>query len=212
MIDGQTFPLTEAESMQYGTAHFVTRLVDGGWRIYSAEGRWMHPDKVPTRVLRGDPTIPLPGEFWRAYIATAVERDRLEGRHKDEKDEDGEVIVKVKTWPAPEVPERPATLEEIPPTLRSIGRLASDNGFELRCTYAKGPRLDQYLNVAEISESVVVQGRHADGRAFVAGYITKTGQRGSKEGVTEWKPELAYLLEDGVITPCSVTAIRAYCH
>ena len=110
--------------------------------------------------------------------------------------------------PEPQVRARPATAAEIPKAALALLVKAKKNGFKGRVTYARGPRLDQYMKVIEIIDSIMVKGWHDDGRKFVATYITKTGQRGKKEGVVEWHFETAYRF--GIPGACTASPLSAY--
>jgi hypothetical protein len=116
------------------------------------------------------------------------------------------------TIPEPEVRARPATAAEIPKAAMTLLAKAKRNGFRGRVTYARGPRLDRYMKVIEISDSIMVKGWHEDGRKFVATYITKTGQRGTKEGLVEWHFETAYLPKTGSCTAGPLSAYLATTH
>lgn len=119
------------------------------------------------------------------------------------------VIAGPEPIPPPQVRSRPATRAEMPPAAATLGKAARKEGFTLKATYSRGPRLDQYWKVVEISDCVVVRGWHEDGRRFVAAWITKTGQRGKSEGVVKWDFELGYC--DGLMGRCTINPIKAYC-
>lgn len=211
MIDGQAFPLTEDEAREHGTHELRTVLVDGQARIYSADNRWLHPDRVPTRVLRGDPTLPLPGEFWRDYIRQALERDvATRGTTNEEEREDLAITRNIRNLPAPEVPARPATLEEMPPAARKLGHAASAAGFTMHATYARGPRVGQHWKHVETVDSVMIRGQHRDGRWFAAVWNYQTKTEGGVEKKT-WAGRAFFILKDGETTSCGIRAVEAYC-
>jgi hypothetical protein len=117
-------------------------------------------------------------------------------------------VIGVEDVPPPQVRSRPATRAEMPDAAVRLGKKARKNGFTVSATYSRGPRLDQYWKVVEISDCVVVRGWHEDGRRFVAAWITKTGQRGKSAGVVKWDFELGY--RDGVVGRCTIQPIEAY--
>lgn len=164
-------------------------------RIYGRPGPgepavWLDPAKVPGRVLRRDTHIPMHPLEVRAMIQR--------GKTAIEEDADAELLRRIASLPEPEVRARQATLEEMPGGARTVGRAAHRAGFEQRVTYAKGPRVDQYWRVVEISETILIRGRHADGRRFAAEWITKTAQRGKKAGTTEWDGNFVWAMVDGL--------------
>ena len=109
--------------------------------------------------------------------------------------------------PEPEVAARPATAAEIPKGAMTVGKKAKGLGFTITAHAARGPRLDQHWKVVEISDSLLLRGRHEDGRAFVAHWVTKTGQRGAKAGVVQWAFDFAYTKPEG---RCNATDLSAY--
>lgn len=109
--------------------------------------------------------------------------------------------------PEPESRARPATAAEIPTGAMTVGKRAKELGFAVTAHHARGPRLDQHWKVVETSDSLLLRGRHEDGRAFVAHWITKTGQRGKNAGVVQWKFDFAYTKSEG---RCNATALSAY--
>jgi hypothetical protein len=100
----------------------------------------------------------------------------------------------------------------MPPASIRVGRKAIKNGFKVRATYARGPRMDSHWRVVEISDSVAVRGEHEDGRWFVVAWVTKTGIRGAKAGVTAWEFDLAYTLDptSRLSQACTVKPLEAY--
>jgi hypothetical protein len=148
--------------------------------------------------LIGLPTSDLE---WRDYIRAGLQQRA---------DDEAAQLERIKQLPDPEVPSRPATLEEIPRGAKTIGVAATRGGFDCRATYARGPRVDQYWHVVEISDSVMIRGRHEDGRRFGAMWITKTGQKGQAKGVTKWTLETSYLHRGGLWIACNATELTAY--
>jgi len=59
--------------------------------------------------------------------------------------------------PAPEVPCRPARLEETPKTAQSLATEAEANGWRVSTTFARGTSLDQYGNPSMVVDSVAVR-------------------------------------------------------
>lgn len=162
-----------------------------------AENVWLHPDRVPNRVRRGDNAWPR------------ISPERARAMCKQFEPEAPEVDVSI--IPEPELRARPATLEEIPQGARQKGAKANAAGFVQRATIARGPRLDQYWKVKEISDSLKLAGVHpVDRRWFAAHWITKTAQRGAKAGVTSWAFDFAYVLEDGQLKRCNSSELDAY--
>lgn len=207
------FPLAEWEHFVApvnadGDVTLITHVFtdDTNHRIYghgpTDDNVWLNPARVPSRVLRRDTRIPMHPLEVRELIrrgATAIEEDA------DEK-----LAARIEALPAPEVRARPATLEEIPRGARLVGKRANEAGFVQTASYARGPRVNQYWRVVEISESIVIRGRHTDGRRFVAWWITKTGERGAKAGVTEWKFDGAYADVAGIWTACGTEQLASY--
>jgi hypothetical protein len=178
-------------------------------RIYGStdalgEPVWLHPDRVPGRVLRRDPRPPTHPLEWRRIInAAAVPRADV--------DQTEALELRLAAIPEPEVRARPATLEEMPRGLRGLGRKAAAAGFVQHCTFARGPRLNQHWQVVEISDDIMLKGRHRDGRRFVVVYITKTPGPGTKNaGIPQWKPELGYAWIDGLWIACGPSGLEAY--
>ena len=175
-----------------------------GMGINHPDPVWLHPNRVPGRVVRRDPSKPThPLEWRRIFQTSAVPR-------VDEDDAEEKLAARLAAIPPPEVPARPAMLEEMPRGLRGLGRAAAAAGFAQHATYSRGPRLDQYWRVVETSENIRIKGKHPDGRRFVVAYVTKTAERGKDAGKTSWKPELGYALVEGVWTSCGPTALEAY--
>jgi hypothetical protein len=88
------------------------------------------------------------------------------------------------------------------------GKKAHNNGFKVSFAYAQGPDLD-FEKTGRYTESVVLRGKHADGRRFVAVWITKTsGERAKVPGVTTWGFEFAYC--HTVVKRCNSTDLTAY--
>ena len=114
--------------------------------------------------------------------------------------------------PEPEVRARPARKGECPAPAIRVGKKARANGFEVKATYARGPRMDNHWRVVEVSDSIAVRGRHPDGRWFVIAWVTKTGVRGKNEGVSKWAFDLGYTLdlESRLSSPCTVKPLEAY--
>lgn len=205
----QVFPLAEWEFFEAradaaGTMVPIHEVWTQGNRIYGAsvvwpEPVWLHPKDVPGRVTRGDTHVPMHPLEVRAMIRR--------GQTAIEEDADAELLRRIEALPEPEVRARQATLDEMPGGAKTLGRAAHRAGFTQVATYAKGPRVDQYWRVVEISETVLIRGRHADGRRFAAQWITKTAQRGKKAGTTEWDGDFAWALVDGLWTPTGVRAL-----
>lgn len=195
--------------------HVRTVTEDGHIRIYgdgfpldadtaeffSVSNAWLRPQDVPTRVIRGDCGWPR--------LSTEELREIYRNRPIRQQSDDAEDDLR-RDIPPPELRARPATLEEMPQGARTIGKRAHDGGFRQAATIARGPRVDQYWRVVEVSTSVLLRGRHADGRRFGAEWLTKTGQRGKKAGVVEWKLQTAWILVDGIWTPCNATELSEY--
>ena len=189
-------------------------IADEHGRIYGAtdalgEPVWLHPDRVPTRVLRRDTAAPRHPDEWAAYFKAS--RARWLADQGRELTDDEKVARRLAAMPEPEQRGRPAALEEIPQGAKNVGVRATQAGFDCRASYARGPRTDQYWNVVETSDSIVVKGQHPDGRRFVAAWITKTGQHGAGAGRTKWLLETAYAMVDGVWTACNSSDLSAYC-
>jgi hypothetical protein len=198
----ETGEIVEAQIRNVWTIRYdsgVTRIYGSG----SDGPLWLRPQDVPPRVLRGDSHWPRthPLEY-RAMVQR--------GQKAIDLGEDEKVAARLAVLPEPEVRARPATLEEIPRGAKTIGVKATKNGFDVVATYSRGPRVDQYWRVSEISDTIMIRGRHADGRRFGAMWITKTSQKGAKAGVTSWEADTAYLMRDGIWTACGVTELSAY--
>jgi hypothetical protein len=173
-----------------------------GAPTHGAPGIWLHPDRVPARVLRRDPTPPRHPLEWRAIIAAGRERIQANAKPKAED--------KLAALPPRGPVELVTDVDEMPRSLRNIGKAAATAGFVQQVRKVVGPRTDQHNNLLEMSTTIGLRGDHADGRRFIAAYITKTGERGAKAGVTEWKPDYAYVWLAGRMTPCGVSQLAQY--
>lgn len=175
------------------------RILGSGWMVDvegPVEDVWLHPDRVPNRVRRGDNAWPrISPEQARAMCK------RLEPEAP---------AVDVSIVPPPEMPARLARLEEIPRGAKLTGKRAAAAGFRQRASIARGPRLDQYWKVVEISDSVRLDGIHPDGRWFTAHWLTKTAQKGAKAGQTSWTFDFAYVLDAGQLRHCNSSELDAY--
>ena len=69
------------------------------------------------------------------------------------------------TYPAPEVPCRPAAEEEIPPPAKTMRRQAEKAGWQVEATYARGTWPGAKPRVVE---SLALRMVHPDGRRAVA--------------------------------------------
>jgi len=170
---------------------------------------WLNPARVPGRVIRRDPSKPTHPDEWHRIFAES--RDRWQHDNQRKPTEDEKIAARLAEMPEPEIRWRPATLEEMPGGAKIVGNRATRAGFDCRAEFARGPRTDQYWNVLETSSACRVVGRHADGRRFDAWWITKTGQRGAKAGVTEWEMQSAHRYVAGERLPCDSTELKAYC-
>jgi hypothetical protein len=198
--------LDDGEILETTIDALWTETADGVTRIYAPTPLgplWLRPQDAPPRVLAGDSHWPRthPLEY-RAMVQR--------GQNAINLDADEKLAAREAALPEPEVRARPATLEEIPTGAKRIGVKATQAGFDVYPTYARGPRVDQYWRVAEISDSILVRGRHRDGRRFGAMWLTKTGQSGARAGVTSWALDVAYLMRDGIWTACNATELSAY--
>jgi hypothetical protein len=100
-------------------------------------------------------------------------------------------------WPAPEVPARPATAEEIPVTCKGLAKLALGNGWHVSTTYARGtkPQARNKWIPGEVVDRVVLK-----------------AWRGPVKIVVAWedgKAKNAWLLSDGTAFASNTTAARA---
>lgn len=157
------------------------------------ENVWLHPDRVPGRIRRRDNAWPR--------ISPEQARAMCKRTEPAEPEVDRRIV------PAPEIPARAATLEEMPQGSKLVGRPAHAAGFALRVTRARGPRLDQYWKVTEISDSIKIAGQHRDGRWFTAHWITKKG---------EWSFDFSYVLDPPdstghrALRSCNATELKVY--
>jgi hypothetical protein len=173
-----------------------------GAPTHGAPGIWLHPDRVPARVLRRDPSTPRHPLEWRAIIQAGKDRILANARPAAED--------KLAALPPRGPVELVTDKKEIPRGLRDIGKSAAAAGFVQQVRKVVGPRTDQWNNLIEMSTTIGLRGDQADGRRFIAAYITKTGERGAKAGVTEWKPDYAYVWLAGRMTPCGVSQLAQY--
>jgi hypothetical protein len=163
----------------------------------------LSPRAVPGRIMRGTPASPKSPDEWREVFQAASSRASA--------DADEILAARLAAIPEPEVRARPASLQEVPATMRRLGKLAHAAGFTQRMTYSRGPRLNQHWQVVEISDDVMLKGEHPDGRRFVITYVTKTPGEGAKgAGVPAWKPDIGYAMVEGLWTSCGPTALEAY--
>ena len=119
-----------------------------------------------------------------------------------------EPVVEVVEVPEPEVRARPARESEVPKGAQNIANRAVAEGFLVSVSYARGPRMDARWKVVEISYSIVVRGRHPDGRKFVACWLAKTAQSGADEGKVKLGFDFGYC--HGVTGRCNATQVNAY--
>lgn len=111
--------------------------------------------------------------------------------------------------PAPEIRARLVEdPQDLPKGALSVVGKAETQGFEVTATYSRGPRLDAHWKVIEVSDSYVVRGMHPDGRRFSAAWVSKTGQRGKKAGISEVKFEFAYCHR--IAGRCNATTLSTY--
>lgn len=169
--------------------------------FFSISNAWLRPQDVPTRVIRGDCGWPR--------LSTEELREIYRNRPIKQEQDDIEDDLR-RDIPPPEMRARPATLEEMPRGARDVGKRAHANGFRQSATIARGPRVNQYWRVVEISTSLQLRGQHSDGRRFGAHWLTKTAQRGVKAGVTEWKLQSSWIVVDRVWTRCNATELSEY--
>ena len=191
---------------------WTVQLAPGGSiQIYGAGSDgplWLRPQDVPSRVLRGDTSTPRHPDEWHRIFAES--RDRWQN-DRDRKPTDDEKLAAKLIVVEPEVRARPATLGEIPQGAKNVGVRATKAGFAVDARYARGPRFDQYWNVVEQSDTILIRGRHADGRRFGAMWLCKTGETGKSAGVKKWGLEAAHTLQGAAgWQPCNATELSAY--
>lgn len=189
---------------------WITHVWIDGNRIMGrgpeADDVFLHPDDVPTRVLRRDNGWPRihPMEARRMFERAkgAIEP---EGGVEEEDEAPDEV-------PPPELLARPAALEEIPRGAKTVGNNAHSAGFSQRAMLSRGPKLTSKVKVAQISDCLKIDGKHPDGRRFVAIWATHTATKGRKAGTTEWKFDFAYVLDlpERLLRRCNATELSEY--
>jgi len=208
--DGTRALITHVRTVDQGDGHI--RIHGDGTlhdpeaaKFFSVQNAWLRPEDVPARVIRGDAHWP------RIHPLEARKMcQRRPEAYAVPVDEDGEEIV-VPELPKPEVRARPATLEEIPQGARTVGNRAKAAGFVQRATYARGPWTNNKGALIEISDCIMLKGRHDDGRRYVAMWVTRTGVKGQKAGVVEWKFQFSYVWNrEGVVIRCNATELSEY--
>jgi hypothetical protein len=208
--------------------HIWTETTDNVVRFYGSGERergfgmvdhlWLRPQDVPTRVLRGDTGTPTHPDEWHRIFAESRARWQAD---RERKPTDDEKLAARLVPIEPEVRARPATLEEIPRGAKTVGVKATKAGFEVDARYARGPRFDQYWNFVEMSPTIMIRGKHADGRRFGAMWLAKTGESGASAGVVKWGLENSHIYRSGYgyengqpyplgWQPCNATELSAY--
>lgn len=92
----------------------------------------------------------------------------------------------LRAHPAPEVPCRSASDDEIPTGARRVATRARRCGFACEVTYARGTTLTARGTPGVVAESIGVRMRHHDGRGAVAVWVRPVG-------TAAWKFEAAFV-------------------
>lgn len=195
----------------YGSGVLVEPAVPGDPPVTDV---WLDPRAVPTRVLRGDNAWPrLHPLQVRQMIEHAVHPER---ELDDEEREAAEVAALLAAAvPEPEQRAVPATLEWMGENIKGAldqAKRAHKAGFVMTAMRARGPRMNNRWQVADISDSLRLDGRHADGRRFIAHWVTKTAtERAKNAGEVKFGFDWAYVVRDAIVTRCNATELSAYC-
>lgn len=148
-------------------------------------------------------TLPQTDLELRAYIKA--------GKKAIEETETDKIARNLAALPEPEVRARPIALKAMPRSPRLVAIHAHDNGFNVRASYARGPRVDQYWRCVEISDSIQIKAEHPDGRRVRVAWITKTPNLGKpNQGIPTWYAQCCFVMVGGIWTACGVSQLDPY--